>query len=386
MAVNKLDITMMEDVGTSANQLLQRDGSGNIPAIDGSQIIGVTEFTTSTSDPAIDTNPSGGVGSLWYNKTGGEMYVCTDATAGENVWTNVGAGSGNIDPWAFQGTSYGYACGGTSPVTNVIDKWSFTSDANATDVGDMLYSAQGVHCSRSIDYGYVAGGEPSLVHINKWSFSAGGDATDVGDLSIGRGFGDGTASGTHCYWHAGSPPYYSNVIDKNSVSTDADATDVGDMATATDSTCGNSSTTHGYCAGGNGSPKLDRIERYSFASDGNSVDTTQNLVTGISMPAGWASSTTHGYTAGGYTGSNIRQIQKYQFDTSNHATDVGDLTAAPVDVRNGAGSSSTTYGYRAGGGPSYRVEIEKWAFASDGNGTDVADLTVGRQEFSGTQG
>ena len=92
MAVNKLDITMMEDVGTSASQLLQRDGSGNIPAVDGSQVTGLSEFTTSTSDPAIDTNPSGGVGSLWYNKTDGEMFVCTDATAGENVWTNVGAG------------------------------------------------------------------------------------------------------------------------------------------------------------------------------------------------------------------------------------------------------------------------------------------------------
>ena len=52
----------------------------------------------------------------------------------------------------------------------------------------MLYSAQGVHCSRSIDYGYVAGGEPSLVHINKWSFASGAqNATDVGDLADARG-------------------------------------------------------------------------------------------------------------------------------------------------------------------------------------------------------
>ena len=40
MAVNKLDISMMEDVGTSANQLVQRDGSGNLPAVDGSQLTG----------------------------------------------------------------------------------------------------------------------------------------------------------------------------------------------------------------------------------------------------------------------------------------------------------------------------------------------------------
>ena len=124
MAVNKLDITMMEDVGTSANQLLQRDGSGNIPAVDGSQITGVTEFTTSTSDPLITTNPAAGVGSLWYNKTSGEMYVCTDATAGENVWTNVGAGTGDVAPVpAALGNLYGYHHGGYHGGTdNTIDR------------------------------------------------------------------------------------------------------------------------------------------------------------------------------------------------------------------------------------------------------------------------
>ena len=136
MAVNKLDITMLEDVGTSASQLLQRDGSGNIPAVDGSQVTGVTEFTTTTSDPAIDTNPAGGVGTLWYNKTGGEMYVCTDATAGSNVWTNVGAGSGNIVPWFYAGTQYGY-CAGGNPNVDTIDKFSYASEGNASDVGDL---------------------------------------------------------------------------------------------------------------------------------------------------------------------------------------------------------------------------------------------------------
>ena len=277
-------------------------------------------------------------------------------------------------------------CG--TPVNNVIDKYSYTSDANATDVGDMTYSAQGTHNSRSLTYGYQAGGEPSLVHINKWSFSTDGNATDVADLSIGRGFGDGSASGTYCYWHGGSPPYYSDVIDKSSTSADSNATDVGNLAVARDSEASATSATHGYTGGGMtaGTVKIDMVERYSFASDGNGVDTTQNLTNAQTSPGGHASSTTHGYVAGGYTGSNIRQIQKYQFDTSNNSTNVGNLTAQPVDVRNGAGSSSTTYGYRAGGGPSYRVEIEKWAFASDGDGADVADLTVGRQEFSGTQG
>ena len=56
-------------------------------------------ITKSTSEPTISTNPSGGVGTTWLRTTTGEMYCCTDATAGANVWTNVGAGSGDVAPW-----------------------------------------------------------------------------------------------------------------------------------------------------------------------------------------------------------------------------------------------------------------------------------------------
>ena len=143
MAVNKLDILMMEDVGTSANQLVQRDGSGNLPAIDGSLVTGLKDYTTSASDPTISTNHSGGVGTVWYNTTSGEGYVCTDATAGVNVWTNVGAGTGDIVPIPHyhDGSNYGYASGGdispSAPMTtNVIDRFAHASSANATDVGN----------------------------------------------------------------------------------------------------------------------------------------------------------------------------------------------------------------------------------------------------------
>ena len=183
MAVNKLDITMMEDVGTSASQLLQRDGSGNIPAVDGSQITGVTEFTTSTSDPAIDTNPSGGVGSLWYNKTDGEMYVCTDATAGANVWINVGGGTGDIEPFAFQGSSYGFQVGG-SPSIQGIYKFSLTSDSDAVDTNaDLSVTAQQKACARSSAYSFNMGGHPHMDVVDRFAFVSTANAVDVGDLS-----------------------------------------------------------------------------------------------------------------------------------------------------------------------------------------------------------
>ena len=64
------------------------DGSGVVKASGGA--------TVSSSDPAIDTNPADGVGTIFVNSTSGEMYICTNATAGSNVWTNVGSGTGNI--------------------------------------------------------------------------------------------------------------------------------------------------------------------------------------------------------------------------------------------------------------------------------------------------
>ena len=143
MALTKVDISMMLNTGTTANKLLVNDGSGNLPAVDGSQLTNPnTGVTNSASDPTILTNPSGGVGTQWNNTTSGEVYICTDATAGENVWTNVGAGTGNIQPYHMHTSSnYGYCAGGLSPsspsAVDTIDKYPYVSQTHATDVGNL---------------------------------------------------------------------------------------------------------------------------------------------------------------------------------------------------------------------------------------------------------
>ena len=140
MAVNKFDNSMFDagTIGTTANKLLQLDGSTKIPAVDGSLLTGIpSSFTKSASDPIISTNPSGGVGTIWVNTTSGETYCCTDATAGENVWKNIGAGSGDIQPISHaQGNNYGYCQAGTGSC-NIISKYSFTVDGNDVDVADL---------------------------------------------------------------------------------------------------------------------------------------------------------------------------------------------------------------------------------------------------------
>ena len=71
---------------------------------------------------------------------------------------------------------------------NVIDKFPFSSDANATDVGDLTVAKNGAAGQSSTASGYVSGGsDPSTTNvIEKFSFSSDANATDVGDLTIAR--------------------------------------------------------------------------------------------------------------------------------------------------------------------------------------------------------
>jgi len=47
-------------------------------------------------DPHKAINPSGGVGSVYYNREKNRHFVCTDATSGANVWSGRFAGAGGI--------------------------------------------------------------------------------------------------------------------------------------------------------------------------------------------------------------------------------------------------------------------------------------------------
>ena len=380
MAVNKLDITMMEDVGTSANQLLQRDGSGNIPAIDGSQVTGLSEFTTSTSDPAIDTNPAGGVGTLWYNKTSGTMYVCTTATAGENAWTNVGEGTGNVKPTPhYQGENYGYVGGGANgPVSNVLDKWSLSSNGNATDVGDLTVARSYVGGQSSQTYGYYV---TNLI-IDKNSFASDGNATDVGDQVVNVSGAAAASSTTHGYTaggYHGSAPNLRDTIQKHSFATDGNTTDIANLTVGRSQCGGCSSATYGYACGG-AAPYFDVIDKYPFASDTNATDVGNILAAKYVADSG-TSSETHGYTAGGgWPGVNT--IQKFSFTTDGNSTDVGNTIGSYTSH---AGVSAIAYGYWAGGGPPDLNEIHQYSFTTDGDSTDVGNLTLARRDGGGTQ-
>ena len=167
--------------------------SGALPVLDGSSLTGISGFvnTINANDPETNTNPGTGVGTVWVNSTSGEVFVCTDATTDSNIWTNIGAGSGDVEPWSFGGTNYGFIAGGWAG--NSIWRFSLTSDGNATDWADLTRGSRHLAGSSSTTHGYAAGGLSSVDVIDKWSHVSNTNATDVGNLVAGK---DGMA-GNH---------------------------------------------------------------------------------------------------------------------------------------------------------------------------------------------
>ena len=401
ITLTKVDIGMMEDVGTSANQLVQLDSNAKVPAVDGSLLTGMSTTLSGASDPTLSTNPSG-VGIKYKNTTDGEMFICTDATAGENVWTNVGGGTGDVKPFLVQGESYGFVMGGNGyssgyPATlylNRISKFAFASSSSGTDLADLTIGRQGVNGGKSSTYGYACGGEPLASpqggRIEKFAFVSTANSTTVGELSVWRSMSSNSqSSGTYVYNAGGNvgPPLgeRGTVIDKFAVASDADATNVGDLIEGGHSQSVSFDSTHGYVAGGyNTDPAVGTgstcIQRFSFATDGNSTDVGDMFVGRFSNEG--ASSLTHGYSAGGAITAYQNTIQKYAMASSSTGTDVGDLLTSTGD---GMGVMDTAYGYHVGGYPGNINVIQRYAFVSDGNAVDVGDMEQGTATGGSTE-
>ncbi len=179
--------------------------------------------------------------------------------------------------------------------------------------------------------GYMSGGFNGGSYFNvieKFSFSVDGNATDVGDLTRLADYPSGQSSTTSGYTSGGRPGPV-NIIDKFPFSTDANATDVGDLTRARRSAAGQSSSLSGYSSGGYQitpvAQQVNIIDKFPFASNANATD-VGDLTQGRYNVAG-QSSTTSGYTSGGISGV-FDTIDKFPFSTDSNATDVGNLTVA----------------------------------------------------------
>ena len=171
---------------------LARDSDGTVYAYDGSS------WTRPNKDGSI-TIPyifggttsgymSGGRAAPPYSNTIDKWPFASDGNA-----TDVGNLTIARERGAGQSSKVsGYTSGGIgSPVNNNrIDKFPFAADGNATDVGDLTGTLRENAGQSSENHGYTTGGHDGSPHpgeindIQKFSFSSDGNATDVGDRTI----------------------------------------------------------------------------------------------------------------------------------------------------------------------------------------------------------
>ena len=280
----------------------------------------------------------------------------------------------------IQGATSGYASGGgTAPGgvgVNTIENFPFATDTNSSDVGDLTVGRFYVAGQSSSTHGYVSGGyvNPSSTDtfyniIDKFPFSVDANATDVGNLPRTTGMTTGQSSSTHGHTSGGKNPSLITNITKFSFAADADGTDVGDLTVAREVGAGQSSSENGYTSGGQTPSKTNVIDKFPFSSDDNATD-VGDLTQARSYGAGQSSSD-NGYTSGGHVPSWTNIIDKFPFSADANATDVGDLT---VSRGSSSSQSSITHGYNSGGQYPFKNEIDKFTFSSDANATDVGNL------------
>ncbi len=140
-------------------------------------------------------------------------------------------------------------------LVNNIDKFPFATDVGATDVGDLTILPYTQAGQSSTVSGYTSGGyartPPGLPAptspatrrniIEKFPFATDANATDIADLTVTRSEASGqssTLSGYTSGGYLGGGGGASNVIDKFPFATDANATDVGDLTTTIFATAG----------------------------------------------------------------------------------------------------------------------------------------------------
>ena len=324
-------------------------------------------------------------GTLTFDYEGSNLYVY-DGSAVGGYFLPLTQAVITVPEWTFQGSVSGYTSGG-NPVSNVIDKFPFAVDGNATDVGDLTQARTELTGQSSSTSGYSTGGKtPTTVNtIDKFSFSADGNATDVGDLTQARNGSSGQSSSTSGYTSGGEGAV--NTIDKFPFSADGNATDVGDLTVAKAYPSGQNSAENGYSSGATTPPTaLNVIDKFPFSVDANATD-VGDLTISRGRTAGQSSST-FGYVSGGSNPpTTYNTIDKFSFSNDANATDVGDLTVGRYAV---SGQSSDTSGYTSGGfaptvTPNTNNTIDKFPFATDGNATDVGDMTISRFYAAGQQ-
>jgi hypothetical protein len=207
--------------------------------------------TESASNPSVSTNPSA-VGTRFINTTSGELFVCTDITAGENVWK--GQLDSTVQPPKYFG-GRGVWMGGyiTTANDDTIDYVTIASLGDAVDFGDVTVAGERVGQGLSNGTRGVCGVWWSTDIMEYITFATTGNATNFGDLTLARA-PSGVSNGTRgCFGGGLSGGAPQDEIDYITIATTGNAVDFGDLTDERSVTGSLSNETRGLWCGGDDS-------------------------------------------------------------------------------------------------------------------------------------
>jgi len=358
----------------------------------------IPSATEDASNPARTTNPSSGVGTEWINTTSAQIFLCTDATAGDNTW--VGQQGSKI--YGARGVLFCGSDDGTR--TNQMQYITIPTTGNAVNFGDCSAAydvVNNVTCSNgSNDRCVSAGGmngAPTPIYVDTMEYvtvTTTGNSTDFGNISDGaRQNMTGTDNGTNDrgFFAGGYNTPTGDVADIRfiSVSSTSNTSDFGDLSSNDiwDGGCATSEGALGDRAivmGGARSGARDTVQYYLMSTPGNSIGFGTLSTTRYATAA--MSNEVRAICSGGYQYPNgdagagycTLSCDYFTISTTGNATVFGNMTGT---VRyNMGGCSSGSYGdrgvlaggYRPGVGGSDIIDY--CTISSAGNFTDFGDL------------
>ena len=289
--------------------------------------------------------------------------------------------------YSYVGSTSGYALGGATPSdSDIMEKFPFSSDSSATDIGELAAGRFYGGGAQSQTDGYFVGGQNGGMYdaIQKFPFSSDTSAVDVAETANPFASGSYHSSETHGYTAGNLQNVDSRDerINKFPFSSDTNAVNTAALGERRRYVSGGSyGNVAGYVMGGAISNTYqDTVRKFSFVSDADASDVGE--LPAVLASSSTNSSETHAYNNGGRRPSGVNTIEKYTFATDGPAVDIGELVTSTVDT---SGASSTTSGYVAGGAPpnSGNTGLDKYSFSSDGSATDIGELTQGRRKPTG---
>lgn len=349
----------------------------------GSIGVAVTGATVDSGNPTISTNPTS-VGTEWINSTSGETWICTDITAGENIWISTGThSSATIQPApAFlggRGLTGGGDINAAASYTNIIDYVTISTTGDSTDFGDLAGPARDAidstsNGTRGLWLGGYQGSSTVNNQIDYVTIGSVGNATDFGDLTVARQGPGGCSNVTRAVTsggYANSCSCAKDVIDYVTVASAGNATDFGNLTGARWGNHGVANDTRG-CFLGSG---VD-INYVTIASTGNATDFGDLT---RSADGGCAGNGIRGVLIAGTT------IDYITIATTGDATDFGDLFENRIS---GGGCGDGTKGLYHGGTVSSTTQntIDYITVATTGNSTNFGDMTTARYSHQSCSG